>query len=313
MTTSSPAPLAPPGGARAPWLHPVDKVHLGFYGFVLLVTVLRVGALPEAWKSFAWYGGATVATLVVAAAVRGKTGMTPGLVRAAFTIGVAPFSFLMLAFVVPYANPWHQERLLYDVDTWAFLGRNPNVMLDGMATPWLTELLQAVYAFYYAIPLVMLVAMVLRRTAGGLERGLFDVLLCLYGSYVGYFLVPATGPNINKLGLYPAHFASPMEGLWFAEELRASIFAAEWIKQDCWPSGHTALSFVCLVIARREGVRWAYWTLLVPVILLIFSTMYLRYHYVVDVVCGFLLAFAVLRWGRPLEARLRGDTGPTGS
>ena len=93
--------------------------------------------------------------------------------------------------------------------------------------------------------------------------------------------------------------------------MRASIFAAEWIKQDCWPSGHTALSFVCLVIARREGVRWAYWALLVPVTLLIFSTMYLRYHYVVDVVCGFLLAFAVLRWGRPLEARLRTDTGTT--
>jgi len=287
-------------------LQPVDKIHLGFYAFVLLVTAVRVGALPEAWKALAWYGGAAAATVAVAALLRGRTGMGAGLARAAFTIGVAPFSFLMLAFVVPFANPWHQERLLYEIDTAAFLGHNPNVLLDGMATPWLTELLQAVYAFYYLIPLVMLLAMVLRRSAGGLQRGLFDVLLCLYGSYVGYFLVPATGPNINKLGLYPAHFASPMEGLWFAEELRASIHAAEWIKQDCWPSGHTALSFVCLVIARREGVRWAYRVLLVPVTLLIFATMYLRYHYVIDVACGLLLAWAVLRGGRRLEGRLRG-------
>jgi Na+/melibiose symporter-like transporter len=61
------------------------------------------------------------------------------------------------------------------------------------------------------------------------------------------------------------------------------------------------------------GVIASVAVLLVPVILLIFSTMYLRYHYVVDVVCGFLLAFAVLRWGRPLESRLRADTETTGS
>lgn len=308
MTTSAPAPTTSPRAARPALLQPADRVHLAFYGFVLLVTLVRITAVPEPWKPLAWYGGAATATVALAALLRGRTGMKPALARAAFTIGVAPFSFLMLAFVVPYANPWHQERLLYDIDTAAFLGRNPNVMLDTMATPWLTELLQAVYSVYYGIPLLLLVAMILRRSSGGLERGLFDVLVCLYGSYVGYFLVPATGPNINRLGLYPPHFADPMEGLWFAERIRASLFEAEWIKQDCWPSGHTALSFVCLMIARREGVRWAYWALLAPVTLLIFSTMYLRYHYVIDVACGFLLGFAVLRWGRSLESRLRGTS-----
>jgi membrane-associated phospholipid phosphatase len=182
-----------------------------------------------------------------------------------------------------------------------FFGTNPNVALDRIATPWLTELLQAVYSFYYAIPLLMLVAMILRRSTTGLSNGLFDVLVCLYVSYAGYFLIPATGPNLNRLGLYPAHFAAPMEGLWFAERIRASLAEAEWIKQDCWPSGHTALSFVCLMIARRERVTWAFWTLLLPVSLLIFSTMYLRYHYVIDVLCGFLLAFAVLSFAPRLR------------
>ena len=36
--------------------------------------------------------------------------------------------------------------------------------------------------------------------------------------------------------------------------------------------------------------------------LLIFSTMYLRYHYVIDVIFGFLLAWAVLRFGPRLYA-----------
>ena len=37
--------------------------------------------------------------------------------------------------------------------------------------------------------------------------------------------------------------------------------------------------------------------------LLIFSTVYLRYHYVVDVLFGFALAWAVLRFGPPLYGR----------
>lgn len=273
----------------------MDRVHLGFYGFVLVVSLARLPALPEPWKPLAWYGGAAAATLALAFALRRAAGLGPQLLRAGFAFGVAPFSFLMMAFVVPFANPWHQERLLHDIDTAMFLGHNPNVLLDRMATPWLTELLQAVYSVYYLIPVVMLVAMWRKGDPEAFARALFLVMLCLYASYVGYFVVPATGPNLNVLGLYPPHFAEPMEGLWFAERIRASLLEAEWIKQDCFPSGHTALSFVCLVLARREGATWAFRLLLVPVTLLIFSTMYLRYHYVIDVLFGFLLAYLVLR------------------
>jgi membrane-associated phospholipid phosphatase len=296
--------MATPSDSSSNTLQPVDRVHLAFYVLVLAISVARIGALPEPWKPLAWYGFAAAATLAQARSLRGRTGMRATLARCAFTFVVAPISFLMLAFVVPYANPFHGERLLHAVDTWLFLGRNPNVLLDSIAWPPLTELLQWVYGVYYAIPVVLLVAMIARRSPAGISRCLFDVLLCLYLSYVGYFLLPATGPNLNVLGLYPSHFDQPMEGVWAAERLRASLLEAEWIKHDCWPSGHTALSFTCLVLARREGARWAFWTLLAPVTLLIFSTMYLRYHYVTDVLFGFLLAWAVLRWAPSLRRRL---------
>jgi membrane-associated phospholipid phosphatase len=188
-----------------------------------------------------------------------------------------------------------------------FGGRNPNVWLDGIATPWLTEGLQVVYATYYFIPIVLMCCFLAQGKRDAVARGLFTVLLCLYASYVGYFLVPATGPNINLHGLYPPHFREPMEGLWVAEALRASTAEAEWIKQDCWPSGHTALALVCLALAHRERSRPAVVLLWFPVVALVFSTMYLRYHYVVDVICGVLLAWAVLAFGPGLYARWRRD------
>lgn len=284
---------------------PVDRVHAGFYAFVLAVCLVRLSSLPHPERAVGWYGGALAATLALAWALRGRSGWAGTWPRVVLTFSLAPFSFLMMAFVVPWANPFHQERLLHAIDTWMFLGRNPNVLLDGIATPWLTELLQIVYTTYYFIPIVLLACFLAGGKRDAVARGLFLVLLCLYASYVGYFLVPATGPNINRLGLYPAHFAEPMEGLWIAEALRASTFEAEWIKQDCWPSGHTALALVCLALAHRERSRSAILLLWFPVVALVFSTMYLRYHYVIDVLCGVALAWAVLRFGPGLHERWR--------
>lgn len=289
-------------------MEPIDRVHACFYAFVLAAAALQLGSLVEPWKPLLWYGGALVATVVVARALVGATGMRSTLPRVVFAFAVAPFSFLMLATVVP-PHPFHGERLLHAIDTAICFGCNPNEALDRIATPLLTELLQLVYAFYYLIPILLLCAFLVEKKPGALSRGLFAVMLCLYLSYVGYFILPATGPNLNALGLYPPHFCDPMPGVWIAEKLRATTLAMEWIKHDCWPSGHTALALTCLVTAKRERSK-AFVILLLPVVLLVFSTMYLRYHYVTDVIFGFALAWLTLRIAPPLHARFYGPGSP---
>jgi membrane-associated phospholipid phosphatase len=283
----------------------VDFVHLAFYAFVVAVTVARWSALPHPLATLSWYGGALLGTVALARVLRDRAGLGPTGARIAFTLIAAPVTYLMLGGVVPQANPNHREAALKAIDDALFLGNNPNVALDRIATPVLTEVLQIDYSLYYLVPLVLLGFLLSARNVAGLGRSLFLVVLCLYGSYLGYFLVPATGPNLNVLGLYPPHFADPMPGLLFAEEIRAALLEAEAIKHDCFPSGHTALALVCLVLARREGSRACFFALLPVVVLLVFSTVYLRYHYVIDVLAGALLAWAVLRFGPRLHERLR--------
>jgi membrane-associated phospholipid phosphatase len=264
-----------------------------------------MGALPHPIQSVAWYGAVVLATVALAWVLRRRTGLAGTVPRVAFAFVVSPVSFLLLANVVPFAIPWRGERVLRAMDDALFFGNNPNELLDRISTPWLTEILQIDYAFYYAITILLFVFLLAQRRIQGAERATFLVMLCLFASYTGYFFVPATGPNINVLGLYPAHFADPMPGVWMAERIRQALFDAETIKHDCWPSGHTALTVTCLLVARREGSKLAFWVLLVPVVLLVFATMYLRYHYVVDVLFGFLLAWATLRFGPRLYARWR--------
>ncbi|MGH7371035.1 MAG: phosphatase PAP2 family protein, partial [Candidatus Methylomirabilales bacterium] len=78
-------------------------------------------------------------------------------------------------------------------------------------------------------------------------------------------------------------------GVFLADTIRDTLNVLERFKQDAFPSGHTAIVLVVLFYARGF-VRGLFWIFLPMVVALIFSTVYLRYHYVVDVLAGILLA-----------------------
>jgi len=61
------------------------------------------------------------------------------------------------------------------------------------------------------------------------------------------------------------------------------------IKRDCFPSLHVGISFVVWLYAWRNSKRLG-WILAPLVLSLWVSTVYLRYHYLIDCVAGFLLA-----------------------
>ena len=91
------------------------------------------------------------------------------------------------------------------------------------------------------------------------------------------------------------------------------MFAVELTKKDCFPSGHVAVAIVCWILARRihRPLGFVFGVVAAGVIL---STVYLRYHYVVDVIAGALLAaFALTGWLRaPRPAERTGSCrGPS--
>ena len=74
---------------------------------------------------------------------------------------------------------------------------------------------------------------------------------------------------------------------------------------DCMPSGHTAVTLITLLFAWRAH-RPTFWLILPFASGLILSTVYLRYHYVIDVAAAvpftvlcLLIGAAVVRaWDR---------------
>ena len=199
--------------------------------------------------------------------------------RGIFALMAMPVIFSSIGLVLPAIHPEPFEWTWLAADR-ALFGGDPTIALQGLLTPPLTELLQWVYAAFYLLPIAVVLVSAVRRDGRGFDRSLVTITFCFMFSYLGYLLWPTLPPF-----RFLEH--TPLQGLWLGDALHSWIDQAELNHWDCFPSGHTMLSIVALILAWRH-VRALFWPLLPIVALLVFSTVALRYHYVCDVLAGLL-------------------------
>jgi membrane-associated phospholipid phosphatase len=167
------------------------------------------------------------------------------------------------------------------------MGGDVGLLLDR-SFGWLyTPLLSEIFSFCYSLFFIYLALSVVRAARRPLnEQAAFSVgLWSVYAvGLLGYTLVPARGPFVAFADLY----GHPITG-WFFTHLNHTIVANGSSVFDVFPSLHTAATVYLLWWDRRTAPRWfRIW--LVPVVLIWLGILYLRYHYVVDMLAGACLA-----------------------
>jgi membrane-associated phospholipid phosphatase len=302
---------------------PVDRLHVGYFGLQAALTVAAWARLPGAAWWLAFDLGALALLAIVVAATDPLRPKRSAMLRLAHGCLVIPLVFTQTGLLIGALRTADYAAVMERADRALFGGTNPIERLERFASPWLTELMQWAYTAYVLLPVVAVVLLAAKATPPMIARSLFSLLLVFYLSYIGYYLVPTSGPNLhnNLVTVAPAgvrleplyRFESPLPGTWMAERLRAAMAAVELTKKDCFPSGHVAIAVACLAYAFRIGRAWGW--LCLPVTLgVVLSTMYLRYHYVVDVIAGIALAlFCVTfpeRWHRRREPLLFSWSSP---
>jgi membrane-associated phospholipid phosphatase len=197
--------------------------------------------------------------------------------------------FDSLEWLVHYVNPVDIDPALARLDYLIF-GNHPTVMLEKIMNPYLTDILQLAYSTYYFIPLSYGAVLLLNNRREEFDKSLFMILLCFYLSYIGYILFPALGPRFYLHDLQ----GTELRGFLIAEPLQHLLNRLEGIKRDAFPSGHTGVALTVLYLSFKY--RRGYFRIALPVVsALIFSTVYCRYHYVVDIIAGFgLTAITIL-------------------
>jgi membrane-associated phospholipid phosphatase len=266
-------------------LRPSDLLTLSFLALLSGLTLFSAPGNPSWAGLLATYAALAVAILA-SALYRTRVGPS----KKGFHLSVAAtvitvlIIFNSLGALIAGIHATTFDARLIAVDH-ALFGVHPSVWLERFITPLLTGLLQFAYISYYFIPVSLGVVLIAKDRFGEFEDALFGILLCFYLSYVGYLIFPAIGPRFTLNHLQTVDLqASP-----FIETIQHTLNALEKNKTDAFPSGHTAVSLMSLYYAWivREKKLFA---VLIPVVTgLIISTVYLRYHYVIDVIAGIAL------------------------
>jgi membrane-associated phospholipid phosphatase len=190
--------------------------------------------------------------------------------------------------LIPLINPHDLDSILIAVDRFIFLGNDPTIFLEKFTHPLLTEILQIAYASFYFLPFTLCLILYLKRPRFEFHINASMILMGFYLSYIGYYITPAIGPRFTLNHLQ----SLPLTGVLSFDFIRNMIARTEGIMRDCCPSGHAMISLLTVLLAWRYmraffpiAVIWAF--------LIIFSTVYLRYHYVTDLIAGMALGFVV--------------------
>lgn len=237
------------------------------------------------------------------------------------------FRFVRYFYVVPVVYMMYNQTnlivhavyptTLYDhtliaVDRFLF-GVDPTVWLGRFSSPLLTEYLQTCYFLFYLLPVLQAVELWKRGDLTALAAFARAMAFCYFISYLLYFFMPAIGPRF-VLHNYEA-IGTELPGLLLTDLLRSFVDAGggippgslepqQWVNRDCMPSGHTMLTITNIILAfgNRSKLRWFFVVIGGSLVL---ATVYLRYHYAIDVIVGALLVAVCLPLEAPVDRWLR--------
>ncbi len=196
----------------------------------------------------------------------------------------SPILFIILIYeslgdLIHYLHPDIDQRLI-QID-FSIFGVHPTLWMQQWIVPWFTDLMSLAYISYYFLPVVLMVVLYLKNQRLEFDEAIFILAFGYYVSFIGYILFPAIGPRYTIAHLYSV----PLEGSFITDSVRDLLNALEHNKRDCMPSGHTQIVLIVLYLAHRYEKFLFY--IFFPIICgLILSTVYLRYHYVIDLFVG---------------------------
>jgi hypothetical protein len=203
-------------------------------------------------------------------------------------------SFYMIPSVVAALGTPQVDALLVKWDS-AWLGKNINLAIQGWEPPLLTDALMLAYVFFFYYLIAGPAYYCIRDLPR--FRQCFAGLFVVYAlGFIGYTFFPAGGPHRFL------KFDQPLTGGWITRVAKPVLdYASNGV--DAFPSIHVAITMYLLVF-DRWFYRRRFWRLLIPCVALWVSTVYLRYHYCVDVIAGVAIAGVGL-WVATLYGRSR--------
>lgn len=257
--------------------------HEWIFGAYLLLTggrLLAVGGAAGPWAGA--FFGCVLAGLAVF--FWAEANLTPWRwrVRLLFYPCAMGISFYAMGAAVPLLGIPPADPLLLGWDR-ALLGTTPAAAWEPWLRPWAEDVAMAGYLFFFYYLIAGPGFYCVRDLR--LFRQCIVGLFTMYGlAFMGYTVLPAGGPWRAMT------FATPLHGPWLLDWTLGPVNAGS-NAVDVFPCVHVAATLYLLLFDWQHARRRFWWYLL-PCVVLWFATVYLRFHYFVDLLGGVAVALA---------------------
>lgn len=283
-------------------LNPVDSLTIAYALLISLFVLVFSGKIEE-WQTIILINvSLSISIIAVAFLANNANARIINFIHDWYPAPLIYFSFKEMYVIIQSLGMGDLDGLLIEIDRWLF-GVDPTLWIAQFASPLLTEILQIAYTSFYFLMIAVGYELYVRRDRENFPFFMFTLLYGFFLSYLGYLVIPAVGPRFTLHDFYTLNEELP--GLFFTNPLRDFINAGESIpigaqnameiaQRDVFPSGHTQMTMIVFYFAAKNLLKSRYVLYLLGTLLII-ATVYLRYHYVIDLIAGALFMwFTVL-------------------
>ena len=198
------------------------------------------------------------------------------------------FMYESIVRIIPALERPIFDAQLLEIDR-ALFGETPSLLFSPH--PLLSEVMSAGYLSYHLYIYGTVLFFLWRRPAYGsfFFRYLFSGFT--FG-LIGYVCIPAKGPFIAYADLFSVEITG-----WWLTKWNAFLVSNGSPVYDVFPSLHVLMTLIMLDFDWQHR-RVIFWFMLPIVCILLTSTLYLRYHYALDLVAGVVVFLGVRQWIR---------------
>jgi membrane-associated phospholipid phosphatase len=187
---------------------------------------------------------------------------------------------------IGFVNPHDIHDTLLAIDVWMF-GVEPVLWAEQFYTRDRTEFFQLLYMSFALVAPAVPLTLLFQKRFDEFRRAALSIIVCFYLGYGLYLLLPAAPPRIVLMSEFRRNLGGDPMFATLAAEKAFSLLPTD--SRAAFPSLHAAVSLLALILAWKFTRRLLY--AMIPLALgLWVSTVYLRHHFVVDLIAGFLLA-----------------------
>jgi len=285
------------------------------YLVVLLVAVLH-GSGPRRESAIMGLVFDLAMLWTVLVLVRGeriKPGFAASLLYRFALLGALLGSFFQLQWVLPTATHYALDAQIYALDKSLF-GFEPAEAWDRFVTPATTDWFSFFYyGYFFILAAHVLPMMFFARDMLIFSEFSFGILLLFSVGHSVYLLVPGYGPYMHLAD----HFHHTLNGPFWWKLVKETVDSVDGAaRKDIFPSLHTAAPTFLAMFSFRHRHALPFkrtWPLLAAFASqIIIATMFLRWHYLIDICAGITLATSAVLLARSVTARERATRSKLG-